>query len=70
MTLCNHSSRVYADEYDMQGLLKVLADRIALNDADQEVYAGAHLTVNLLLNHTFKTQADFMAVFDQQLKNR
>lgn len=58
------------DEFDIQGTIKVLGDRIVQNpDAESTpFYMGAHLAFNLINNHTeIRSQADFMKLFDVQL---
>lgn len=68
MTLCRHSSRVYMDEYDLDGVLKVLADRIGEGAEDMPYYVGAHLALNLLRNHDYiDTQREYMMLFDRVL---
>ena len=70
MTLCRHSSRVYMDEYDIDGVLKVLADRIAEGTEEMPYYMGAHLALNLIRNHDYiDTQREFMQLFDRVLGN-
>lgn len=69
--LSNQTSRVYCDDYDLQGVLNVLERRIA--DADRShdqamVDIGAHTAISLLKNHKLATQADFFAVYDELLK--
>lgn len=69
MTLCRHSSRLYVDEYDLDGTLKVLADRIGEGTADMPYYVGAHLALNILRNHEYiDTQREFMAAFDAAMR--
>ena len=71
MTLCRHSSRLYMDEYDLDGVLKVLADRIGEGTADMPYYVGAHLALNILRNHEYiDTQREFMALFDSVITKR
>lgn len=71
MTLCRHSSRLYIDEYDLDGTLKVLADRIGEGTGDTPYYVGAHLALNILRNHDYiDTQREFMQLFDAVLKRR
>lgn len=69
MALSRHTSKVYIDEFDLQGTIKVLADRIAMEPSDATpYYLGALLAFNLISNHMeIKTQADFMNLFDVQL---
>lgn len=67
MMLSNQTSRVYCDEYDLQGVLNMLARRIddPARTRDQTlVDVGAHLAINLIKNHRMDTQADFFALYD------
>ena len=69
--LSSQTSRVYCDDYDLQGVLNVLERRIV--DADRThdqamVDIGAHMVISLLKNHKLATQADFFAVYDELLK--
>ena len=71
MTLCRHSSRVYMDEYDLDGVLKVLADRIGEGTEDTPYYIGAHIALNLIRNHEhIDTQREFMQLFDRVMERR
>lgn len=71
MTLCRHSSRVYMDEYDLDGVLKVLADRIGEGTEDMPYYIGAHIALNLIRNHEhIDTQREFMQLFDRVMEKR
>lgn len=71
MTLCRHSSRLYVDEYDLDGTLKVLADRIGEGTEDMPYYVGAHLALNILRNHEhIDTQREFMQLFDSVITKR
>lgn len=71
MTLCRHSSRLYVDEYDLDGTLKVLADRIGEGTEDTPYYVGAHLALNILRNHDhIESQREFMLAFDAVLNRR
>lgn len=71
MTLCRHSSRLYVDEYDLDGTLKVLADRIGEGTEDMPYYVGAHLALNILRNHEhIDTQREFMQLFDAVMTKR
>lgn len=71
MTLSRHSSRVYMDAYDLDGALKVLADRIGEGTVDMPYYAGAHLALNIIRNHDhIDTQREFMAIFDAAMGKR
>ena len=71
MTLCRHSSRVYMDEYDLDGVLKVLADRIGDGTEDMPYYIGAHLALNLIRNHEhIDTQRQFMQLFDRVMERK
>ena len=70
MALSRHTSRIYMDEFDIQGTIKVLSDRIIEHPdaASTPYYLGAHLAFNLINNHSeIRNQADFMALFDVQL---
>lgn len=69
--LSSQTSRVYCDDYDLQGVLAVLERRIA--DADRShdqamADIGAHTAISLLKNHRLATQADFFAAYDELIK--
>lgn len=71
MTLCRHSSRLYIDEYDLDGTLKVLADRIGEGTEAMPYYVGAHLALNILRNHDYiDTQREFMQLFDSVITKK
>lgn len=71
MTLSRHSSRVYMDDYDIEGTLNVLAKRIEEADADQPYYIGAHIALNLIRNHDhIDSQREFMQLFDSVIKRK
>lgn len=71
MTLCRHSSRLYIDEYDLDGTLKVLGDRIAEGTVDMPYYVGAHLALNIIRNHDhIDSQREFMQLFDAVISKR
>lgn len=69
MALSRHTSRIYLDDFDVQGTIKVLGDRVAMGQTDAvPYYHGALLAFNLINNHTeIRTQADFIKLFDVQL---
>lgn len=69
MALSRHTSKVYIDEFDLQGTIKVLGDRIAMAPSEASpYYHGALLAFNLINNHSeIRTQADFMKLFEVQL---
>lgn len=67
MTLASHTSRIYMDEYDVQGAIQAL--RHAADDStdplDCALYVGAQTVLMLLLDHDrIDTQADFMTMFN------
>ena len=78
MTLSRHSSRVYMDEYDLDGVLNALAQRIDLAEGgpqfyedNRHYYMGAHIALNIIRNHDYiDTQREFMELFDGVLDKR
>lgn len=69
MSFSRHTSRIYMDEYDIQGALKVLSDRIVEGTTDMPYYIGAHLALNLIHNHEdIRDQSVFLQLFDNQLE--
>lgn len=67
MSLSRHTSKIYIDEYDLDGVLKVLADRIGFMNCGtlRDYCIGAHLALNLIRNHEeIRDQSVFMALFD------
>lgn len=67
MSLSRHSSKIYLDEYDIDGVLKVLAERIGYMNCGtaRDYHIGAHLALNLIRNHEeIRDQSVFMALFD------
>ena len=67
MSLSRHTSKIYIDEYDLDGVLKVLADRIGFMNCGtlRDYHIGAHLALNLIRNHEeIRDQSVFMALFD------
>lgn len=69
--LCRHSSTVYLDSYDLEGVLNVLAHRIGEGvlpcDIDRtSALAGAFWALHLLHASEFSHQAEFFEVFDAQ----
>lgn len=68
MSLSRHTSRIYIDEYDLGGALKVLGDRIVEGGEEAPYYIGAHLALNLIRNHEeIRDQSVFMQLFDNVL---
>lgn len=70
MSFSRHTSRIYMDDLDIQGALKVLADRItaAPEATATPYYMGAHLVLNLINNHAeIRDQQVLMDMFDVQL---
>lgn len=70
MALSRHSSRVYMDEFDLDGVLNVLSNTIADHPDDEGTpyYVGAHLALNLIRNHEeIRDQSVFMQLFANQL---
>lgn len=71
MTFSRHSSRVYMDEYDLDGAINVLRQRIQEQDDDLPYYQGAHLALNIIRNHDhIESQREFMLAFDAVLNRR
>lgn len=71
MSLSRHTSRIYMDEFDIGGALKVLADRIAGGGDAAPYYVGAHLVLNLINNHSeIRDQSVLLALFDSQLREQ
>lgn len=71
MTLSRHTSKVYMDEYDLDGVLNVLTRRIEQDDGDLPIYLGAHLALNIIRNHDYiDTQREFMQMFDAAMGRR
>lgn len=69
MSLSRHTSRIYMDEFDICGALKVLADRIEEGGGAAPYYVGAHLVLNLINNHSeIRDQSVLLALFDNQLR--
>lgn len=70
MAFSRHTSRIYMDDFDVQGTLKVLSDRI-VSDPDSPAtpyYVGAHLILNLINNQSeIRDQSVVMRLFDVQL---
>lgn len=72
MTLSRHSSRIYLDEYDVDGVLNVLSKEIgaASTQREQDVLCGMHLAFSLLRNHEhLDSQMDFMLLAHEQMKS-
>ena len=68
MSLSRHTSRIYMDEYDLDGALKVLGDRIEEGADATPYYVGAHMVLNLIKNHEdIRDQSVLMALVDRQL---
>ena len=72
MSLSCHTSRIYIDEYDLDGVLKVLSDRIASEDAGavRDHCIGAHVALSLIRNHDeIRDQSVFVALFDNVINS-
>lgn len=72
MSLSRHTSKIYIDEYDLDGVLKVLSDRIAFEDAGavRDYCIGAHVALNLIRNHDeIRDQSVFVALFDNVINS-
>lgn len=69
MALSRHTSRIYIDDLDIQGTIKVLGDKVAYGSSDAvPYYHGALLAFNLINNHSeIRNQADFIRMFEVQL---
>lgn len=73
MSFSRHTSRIYMDDFDISGALKVLSDKIVADPQSESVdyYIGAHLALNLINNHAeIRDQAVFMQLFEGQLKEQ
>jgi len=69
MTLCRHSSRVYIDEYDLEGTCNALSKRIESGDEHADLYKGALMALGILFDHEYiDTQREFLLHFDAELK--
>lgn len=69
MTLCRHSSRVYIDEYDLEGTCNALSKRIEPEEEHADIYRGALIALGILSNHEYiDTQREFLLHFDAELK--
>lgn len=70
--LLRHSSRLYMDEYDLEGVLNVLSRRIGESDEEsiKFSYYGAYTALRILCDtEQLNTQQDFMAVIDAAFEN-
>ena len=71
MTLSRHSSRVYMDEYDLDGTLNALGQSIEEGGENQPYYIGAHIALNIIRNHDYiESQREFMLAFDAVLRRK
>lgn len=65
--LCRHSSTIYMDSYDVDGVCTVLSRRIDWNDAKVDANSalvGAFHMLDMLRLHEFRDQEEFFGVFD------
>lgn len=76
MTLFRKTTRFYADEFDIRGLINALGNRIdieANTEGESEAlpyYLGAVTAINILANHDeIRDQSVFMGLFDDTLKS-
>ena len=68
MSFSRRTSRIYMDEYDIQGALKVLADRIEDDGVHRPFYEGARIALGLIYAHDdIRDQSVFMQLFDNKL---
>ena len=68
MSFSRRTSRIYMDEYDVQGALNALARRIEEGADDAPFFIGAHLALNLIYNHEdIRDQSVFLQLFDNQI---
>lgn len=71
MTLSRKTSRIYMDEYDLQGVLNVISRRLDEHspcDASS-YYSGAAIALSIIYQHDdIRDQSVFMDLFDNQLK--
>lgn len=69
MTLCNHSSRIYMDSYDVDGAINALSRKCEESmSPEQDVYFGAVAAFEILRDHErISTQADFMVMFEAKM---
>ena len=71
MTLSRHTSKVYMDEYDLDGTLNALGKRIEEGDESLPYYIGAHIALNIIRNHEYiDTQREFMQLFDRVMDRK
>ena len=76
MTLFRKTTRFYADELDLRGLINALANRIDIeaNSEDESealpYYLGAVTAINILASHDeIRDQSVFMGLFDDTLRH-
>lgn len=70
MSLSRHTSRIYLDDFDVQGALNVLSRRIAIEPQTKATpyYIGAHIALNAIYTQeNIRDQSAFMQLFDRQL---
>ena len=70
VTLSRHSSRIYMDDYDVEGTMNALDHRVG-NCSDQALpfYMGAYLALSIIYNQEeLRDQSIFMDIFDNALR--
>lgn len=79
MTLFRKTTRYYSDEYELDGLLTALGNRIQIEGSDGEegvdgealpFYIGAFTAINILKSYDeVRDQSVFMGFFEDSLRN-
>lgn len=72
MSLSRHTSRIYIDEYDLDGVLNVLSKRVAGNEGlpATPYTLGAYAALNLIRNHDeIRDQSVFIELFDRIMED-
>lgn len=68
--LSNHSSRIYMDEEDVSGTLKVLVD--AVNDhmaPEADIYYGALIALETIAGTKLRDQSEFMPILANKIES-
>lgn len=68
--LSNHSSRIYMDEEDVEGTLKVLAD--AVHDGpgpEADIYYGALIALETIAGTKLRDQSEFMPILANKIES-
>ena len=68
--LSNHSSRVYMDEEDVGGALKVLADAVRDNQAPRaDIYYGALIAIETIAGNKLRDQSELMPILANKIED-